>query len=607
MYAGLFLVPPAGIEPTTSWSEARRSIQLSYGGNMPISYNKHIHVIVLHNMYFYVKMILSKTHMKSRTILAVVGFASLLMAPFFFATRAQISAFPKGNIPAGLVERPLRNIPTCNDVGRCPDEEHLLTSVTHSRGLGRIIQRGCHIRHRLKDSTILRCPLGTSFLQARPERMFRVQGWIEAFQVRAITVQQTGVIGVGVKVAVLDTGVDATHPELQGRIISRTSFTESDGVDRQGHGTHVAGIIAGQGSKEINDGGETNSARGVSPGASLLVGQICDEQGWCSEGDIMRGIEWAVDQGADVINLSLGSGLYTDHCDSDPLAAKVNWAVDQGVSVVAGAGNGGEYGEGVLAPACASKAIAVGAVDRSDVRPVWSSYGKAIDLVAPGVGVLSIYPCAVAGTCPAPAYWKGYGTSMATPHVAGAIVLLKEEFPNLTPADVYAALTLSAYDLGGSGFDYETGYGRLDSEAARNLVQSGWLSSSSTEEPSTEEPSSEEPSLYPVPSPSEPPAEDPAPSSPPSPPSEEPTASPPPSPSFDRAQDDTTSEEPTTSEPSPERYNEVDYEADIDVEVEVEVDAAAEVRTPNLGIGQGKGRGKGPPNAIRDFLRNFLR
>ncbi|MBI3336210.1 S8 family peptidase [Candidatus Peregrinibacteria bacterium] len=548
--------------------------------------------------------------MKLRTILAVVGFTSLLAGPVFFATHAQISPSPKRNIPSGLVEKALHSIPTCIDAGRCPDEEHLLLSTMNPRALGRVVQRGCRIRHRLKDSTVLRCPLGTSLYQARPERMFRVQGWISSNQVRAITVQQTGVVGAGVKVAVLDTGVDATHPELQGRIVSRTSFTESDGEDHQGHGTHVAGIIVGQGIKEIVDGGETNSARGVSPGASLLVGQICDEQGWCSEGDIMRGIEWAVDQGADVINLSLGSGLYTDHCDTDPLAAKVNWAVDQGVSVVAGAGNGGEYGEGVLAPACASKAIAVGAVDHSDVRPVWSSYGKAIDIVAPGVGVLSIYPCAVAGTCPEPAYWKGYGTSMATPHVAGAVALLKEEFPNLTPGDLYAALTLSAYDLESAGFDPETGYGRLDSEAARALVQSGWL----PKQDSPAEPSSPEPSPEP------PPSEEP--SSPP-PPSEEPTLSPspPPSeePSFDPSesaeagsdQDDTSlppSEEPTASEPSRESGNDIDAEADI--EVEVEVDSGQGVRgrgEVNLGVGQGKGRGKGPPNAIREFLRNFFR
>lgn len=544
-----------------------------------------------------------------RVVVAALGYASLVAASVTLMTLAQLLPVGRGGgIKGGIVERPSRNIPTCIDLGRCPDEEHLILSTTHPRVLDRIKGRGCRIRHRLKDSTVLRCPLGVAFYQARPERIFKIQGWISANQVRATRVQQAGIEGRGVKVAVLDTGIDTTHPELQGRVISRTSFIDSDGFDRQGHGTHVAGIIVGQGIREVTDNGETNSARGVSPGASLLVGQICDEQGFCSEGDIMKGIEWAVEQEADVINLSLGSGLYMDHCDTDPLAAKVNWAVDQGVSIVAGAGNGGEYGEGVLAPACASKAIAVGAVDRTDVRPVWSSYGKAIDMVAPGVGVLSIYPCANAGTCPEPAYWKGYGTSMATPHVAGAVALLKEEFPNLTPADLYAALTLSAYDLGASGFDHEMGYGRLDSEAARNLVQSGSLPSSSPpEEPTTET------------SPSEP--------SPTAPASEEPTASPSPAP---ESPSQTPSPETPPSEPSPEdtrRDTGVDAEADSEVEIEVdtgqgvkgkgkaEIDTEAEVRTPPFesnerfdpGSGaQDKGQGKGMPETIREFLRSLF-
>lgn len=553
-----------------------------------------------------------------RVVVAALGYASLVAASVTLVTLAQLLPVGRGGgIKGGIVERPSRNIPTCVDLGRCPDEEHLILSTTHPRVLDRIKGRGCRIRHRLKDSTVLRCPLGVAFYQARPERIFKIQGWISSNQVRAITVQQTGVSGAGVKVAVLDTGIDTTHPELQDRVISRTSFTDSDGFDRQGHGTHVAGIIVGQGMREVIDNGETNSARGVSPGASLLVGQICDEQGFCSEGDIMKGIEWAVEQEADVINLSLGAGVYLDHCDTDPLAAKVNWAVDQGVSVVAGAGNGGEYGEGVLAPACASKAIAVGAVDRSDVRPVWSSYGKAIDMVAPGVGVLSIYPCAVAGTCPEAAYWKGYGTSMATPHVAGAVALLKEEFPTLTPGDLYAALTLSAYDLRSSGFDIETGYGRLDSEAARNLVRSGWLPPShNIQEPMPSDPSSTAPPSAPEPSP--PPSVSP---------SEEPTASPPPIP---ESPSQTPSPETPPSEPSPEdtrRDTGVDAEADSEVEVEVdtgqgvrgrgeaEIDVEVEVRTPPFednehfdpGSGaQDKGQGKGMPETIREFLRSLF-
>ena len=214
----------------------------------------------------------------------------------------------------------------------------------------------------------------------------------------------------------------------------------------------IAGIF------EING----NYATGVAPGAGIMVGKVCGDLG-CYESDIMAGVEWAVAQGADILNLSLGGGNFEYHCDDDPLAAKVNWAVSQGLVVVVSAGN---EGDGVSSPACASGAIAVGAVDKSDIRPSWSNYGEALDLVAPGVEILSTYSCKAAGDCRY--YWYAYlsGTSMSAPLVAGVAALILEKNPSYTVDEVKETLYKSALDLELYGWDPYTGWGRIDALGA---------------------------------------------------------------------------------------------------------------------------------------------
>jgi hypothetical protein len=355
----------------------------------------------------------------------------------------------------------IREIPTCVEVGLCdPGKEHFILGSTHPRAISRLKIRGCTVKRLHKDETSLDCPKGTSLLNVREERVFKVQGLVSNAQIAANTVQSVGITGQGVRVAVLDTGIDTSHPELSNNIDTLISFNGDDGTDILGHGTHVAGIVAGQGVNIVTDSfGNPNRARGASPDVHLLVGKICNDFGWCSESNIIAGIEWAVSMGADVINLSLGAGLHLEHCDEDPLADKVNWAVAQGVVVVAGAGNSGDVGEGILAPACASKAVAVGAVDKNNVRPSWSSYGQAIDVVAPGVQVLSTYPCSALGICPDPGYLSANGTSMASPSVAGVAALIRGEHPELTPAEVVQTIKNTAQDLEGAGFDPLTGFG----------------------------------------------------------------------------------------------------------------------------------------------------
>lgn len=363
-----------------------------------------------------------------------------------------------------------RNIPTCRELGRCKGEQRLILKSTSARAIGRLVKEGCKVRHKMRDQTAIRCPEGRMYLGLRSERFFRSQDLFSAGQIGAVVVHARGVTGQGVNVAILDSGVDADHAELAGKVLAYRNFTDDGPEDAIGHGTHVAGIAAGEGARDIDDGGRANRVLGVAPDAELIVAKVCGNDGWCAEGAIMEAVEWAVAQGADVMNLSLGGGAFPDHCDGDPLAAKLNWAVGQGVTVVAASGNGGELGEGVAVPACGSKVIAVGAVDASDAVQPWSSYGRPLDLVAPGLGILSSLSCQSVQTCPEAGYGKASGTSMAAPHVAGAAALLLQADPAMTPANIYGVLTETAKDIGTAGFDGKAGFGRVDIDAAVRLV-----------------------------------------------------------------------------------------------------------------------------------------
>lgn len=364
----------------------------------------------------------------------------------------------------------LRSIPTCKELGRCKREQRLILHSKSERTISRLVNGGCKVGHRMNDQTALRCPEGRTYLGLRPERFFRSSDLFSAEQIGAVAVQRLGVIGKEVTIAILDSGVDTDHAELAGKVLAYRNFTTDGPEDAIGHGTHVAGIAMGRGVRDIDDGGRTNLVLGIAPEAGLIVAKVCGNDGWCGEGAILEAVEWAVLQGAKVMNLSLGGGAFLEHCDGDPLAAKLNWAVDQGVTVVAASGNSGEAGEGVAVPACGSKVIAVGAVDASDTVTPWSSYGRPLDLVAPGVSILSSLSCQSVQTCPEGGYGKASGTSMAVPHVAGAVALLLQSNPTITPAGVYSILTETAKDLGPAGFDTKAGFGRVDIDAAVMLA-----------------------------------------------------------------------------------------------------------------------------------------
>lgn len=281
-------------------------------------------------------------------------------------------------------------------------------------------------------------------------------------QVGAPAAWSAGFDGTGVKVAVLDTGIDATHPDLAGKIVAAHNFAagEEDELDRVGHGTHVASTIAGSGAAS------NSRYKGVAPGATLLDGKVCVEYG-CAESWILEGMHWAAESGAQVVNLSLGG---QDTPELDPLEQAINDLTAQyGILFVVAAGNSGFIGDYSLqSPASADAALAVGAVDKNDELAHFSSRGPRVgdaatkpELTAPGVDVVAARSKDGFLGEPGEQYATLSGTSMATPHVAGAAAILAQKYPDWTAEQHKAMLTGSAAPNSTDG-PFAQGGGRLD-------------------------------------------------------------------------------------------------------------------------------------------------
>ncbi|WP_339063965.1 S8 family peptidase [Tepidibacillus marianensis] len=210
----------------------------------------------------------------------------------------------------------------------------------------------------------------------------------------------------------------------------------NDYFDDNGHGTHVAGTIAAL-DNEIG-------VIGVAPQAELYAIKALDQYGSGNYSDIISGIEWAIDQHMDIVNMSLGGTT-----SSKALKAAVDKAYNSGILLIASAGNNGFSKKGSITyPAAYDSVIAVGAVDQQDIRASFSSVGRQLELMAPGVGIESTFPNN--------SYSTMNGTSMASPHVVGAAALMWESQPTLTNVQLRQLLDENAVPLGNS-FEYGNG------------------------------------------------------------------------------------------------------------------------------------------------------
>ncbi|MFK3983886.1 S8 family serine peptidase [Micromonospora sp. NPDC050397] len=280
-------------------------------------------------------------------------------------------------------------------------------------------------------------------------------------QIGAQKVWAGGNTATGVPVAVLDTGVDTEHPDLAGQIANSTSFVPYEEVtDYNGHGTHVASTIAGSGAAA--DGQE----KGVAPGARLHVGKVLDGEGRGQDSWIIAGMEWAARQEkARIVSMSLGGGATGD---TDPMTEAVErLSAETGALFVVAAGNSGPQSIG--SPGTADSALTVGAVDSTDQLADFSSQGPSVgdgglkpEITAPGVDILAARSHHVRGSG---YYTTMSGTSMATPHVAGAAALVLAAHPDWTGQQVKQALVSSAKATPAYS-PYQAGGGRVDVDAA---------------------------------------------------------------------------------------------------------------------------------------------
>jgi len=289
-------------------------------------------------------------------------------------------------------------------------------------------------------------------------------------QIGANKVWENGDAGNNIPVAILDTGIDITHPEFNGRIMAcHSEFLKANSCeDDNGHGTHVAGILGSSGEIDIN-------SKGVAPSSSLYIDKVLDADGSGSISKVIAGIDWAIQKHVKVISMSLGTSpidTTEPNCDNEfhGLTKAINRAVKDGITVVAAAGNDG--GAGVDAPACMGSVIAVGATDSMNVLAGFSSRGGPMadhGVVAPGMGIYSTW------------LGSGYqilsGTSMATPQVSGTISLMLSANPSLTPSEIKDILFNSTCNVASNSScptgnipNQEYGYGRVDAFDAYNKV-----------------------------------------------------------------------------------------------------------------------------------------
>ncbi len=285
-------------------------------------------------------------------------------------------------------------------------------------------------------------------------------------KIEAPAVWQKGINGKGITVAVVDTGIDATHPDLDDlddnantndpKVVGWIDYinSQSSPYDDHGHGTHVSGTISGTGANGVQTG--------VAPGTQLIVAKVFDAYGSGYSSDVILAFEWAVNNKARIISYSGGSSSH-----SSAYTTTINNVVAAGVIPVIAAGNSGPGSSTISCPGDEINSFTVGATDSSDVIAYFSSRGPFTldgqtyvkpDFSAPGVSVTS--------TVPGGGYEAWSGTSMATPHVSGTVALMLEKTPTLKPSEVKQKLESTAVDLGSVGKDNDYGSGRINASKA---------------------------------------------------------------------------------------------------------------------------------------------
>jgi len=252
--------------------------------------------------------------------------------------------------------------------------------------------------------------------------------------------------GGGTRVAIIDSGVAADNPDIAPQVADRVNFSDKtivvpDDYDRYGHGTHVAGIVAAIANN-------STGVAGVCPACSILDVKVLNDSGSGSSSAIAKGIDWAAGHGAKVINMSLGQRV-----SSRTLEAAVNNAWNQGVVIVAAAGNTGTQAQ--MYPGAYSNVIAVAATDNKDAKASFSTYGKWVDVAAPGVSVYSTFPNHPFALQTQYGSSEGYdilsGTSMASPVVAATAALTWSTFAGSSNTSVRAKVESSADPISGTG------------------------------------------------------------------------------------------------------------------------------------------------------------
>ena len=352
-----------------------------------------------------------------------------------------------------------------------PEKHNKVRVIAHTDDeVSRALGNDCREVKRAKTLTALECPKDVAqFLGLQEDiKVFAMDSSANK-QVRADLVHGNNT-GAGRKIVIIDTGYNYNHPELTSSYLGGKDFVndDNDPMDDNGHGSHVAGLITGDGIDP--------KAKGVAPAAGIISGKVLAADGSGYFSDVVEAIYWAVDGPdgiagttddfkSDAISMSLGTSppyTYRGFCDGvlPDLTNAIKYARSRGILVVVAAGNSG--GAGVSIPGCVSYSTTVGAVDKNDKIASFSGIGNAVDVTAPGVSLLSAW----LGS----SYVTASGTSMATPVVSVTIALIKVAHPNYSATQVENALFKTAKDLGRKGKDTSFGWGRIDAYSAVKFV-----------------------------------------------------------------------------------------------------------------------------------------